>query len=66
MNEEERLKQMKEIITMKIDNIKSTGQIAEIYGNIIGCKECPFMWSCHKKLPCYKSITNYIRKGEIL
>ena len=66
MNEEERLKQMKEIITMKIDRTNGVGIIADIYASIVGCKDCPFIWSCHKKVPCSKSIINYIGKGEVL
>ena len=64
--EETRIQEMKEVIHEKIDSIKNIGLISDIYGEIVGCKDCPFMWSCHKKVPCSKSITNYIRKGEIL
>lgn len=61
-----RLKEMKEVIHSKIDNITAIGIVADLYASIVGCKDCPFMWSCHKKVPCSKSIINYIRKGEIL
>ena len=66
MTEEERLKQMKEIITMKIDSMTAVGIVADLYASVIGCKDCPFIWSCHKKVPCSKSVINYIRKGEVL
>ena len=65
-DEATRIKEMKEVIHKKIDSITAVGIVADLYASVIGCKDCPFMWSCHKKVPCSKSVTNYIRKGEIL
>lgn len=66
ITEEVRLKEMKEVIHKKIDTVTAVGIVADLYASVIGCKDCPFMWTCHKKVPCSKSVINYIRKGEIL
>lgn len=64
--EETRIQEMKEVIHKKLDAISAVGIVSDLYATIVGCMDCPFLWTCHKKVPCSKSVTNYIRKGEIL
>lgn len=65
-NEKVRINEMKEVIHKKIDSMTAVGIVSDLYASVVGCKDCPFMWTCHKKVPCSKSVINYIRKGEIL
>ena len=66
MTQEERMKDIKEVIKKKVDSFDTIGIIAEYYGQMVGCVDCTFQFTCDKHRPCYQTIIKYIKTGEVL
>lgn len=66
MGEEQRKILIKEAIKNKVDKMDATGIIAEAYAQFVGCMDCTFQFTCDKRKPCYKTIQQFIKTGELL